>query len=151
MKLYICINKTSLPGYTHIDPIPKDNIPAFQGSIQDLNQIAGKGECEEILAPELLDYLSPGQLDQSLSELASLLHHEGKLIIGGTEFYELCRGVFIGQVTSDQVNNLLFNSQIRKNGIYSVEEIKEKLVNLELKIQSIKINNGTFIIEAFRE
>ena len=151
MKLYICINKASLPGYMHIDPKPKDeNVAAFAGSMEDIGKLAGKSECTEILAPHILDYIPFSVIGSVLGVFSSLLRHEGKLILGGNEASELARISFMNMVDPAELNNMLYGGDFRKNGIYSIDTIRASLEKLGLVTDKIKLDSGRFTIESHR-
>lgn len=150
MKLYICINKTPISGYTHIDPKPKGNVPAFTGSLDKIQEICKPAECEEILAPDMLDYISIGQLDDVLTIFNSLLRHGGKLVLGGNNLDEFSRMSFLNLLDVEVVNSELYGNQFRKAGLYSTQTIKERLINMGLEIEEVSLDTYKFIIKSKR-
>lgn len=150
MKLYICINKQPIKGYTHIDPVPKDDVPAFSGTLESIKDICSQAECEEILAPDMADYINFSQIDNVLDMLCSLLRHNGVIILGGNDSYELSRLVFLDALECEHINNILYGGNFRKNGLFSVDFIEQKLKERGLEILNIKMDAGKFIIKAKR-
>lgn len=150
MKLYLCINKQPINGYTHIDPMPKGDVPAFTDSIDKITEVCDRAECEELLAPDMLDYISHSQIDNVLDIMVSLLRHNGVIILGGNDAHELCRLVFLGAIDSEVINNSLYGGDFRKNGLHDISSIKKRLTDKGLEILNIKLDSGKFLIKAKR-
>lgn len=150
MKLYICINQEPMQGYLHIDPMPKGDVPAFTGTLDQIAQVCDKAECEEIIASEMLDYINIKQIDDVIKTFASLLRHDGEMVLGGNDIEELSRMSFLSLLKLEDVNNILYGDKFRKAGLYSADFIRTKLEEHGLEILNITLNTYKFTIRCKR-
>lgn len=147
MKIRLGIHEANLDGYINLDPVPLEG-PAFVGSIIDLSGICSESECLELLAPSVLDYIPGPLIDQALEHWVKLLRKSGKIILGGTDYLEVARNTpFLGTVS---FNELVYGNPIKKQGMFSLSEVVDKLKSLGLKIMSQKLQNNKFVVSAVR-
>lgn len=150
MKLKICVNDHELKGYLHVDPYPLDGGPAFTGSLSDIKVVAS-GECQEILADKIMDYVAASDVLTCLRHWVSLLSRQGKLVIGGTDLISVAKGVYTQRLNLVDANKLIFGEKVRKNGQISLCDVADILVELGMTITKKRLEDYSFVVEATRD
>lgn len=107
------------------------------------------GECEEIRAVDICDYIHITQIEQFLLNLFKKTRKGGKLVIGGTDYL----AVFLDNsgLTTGQVNNIFFNINSKpKAGLYTLDDIVDILDKLGMKITKKILKDYEYTVEAIR-
>lgn len=150
MKIKISVNDHSVKGYLNIDPYPLDPIPAFTGNLAKLDMVV-QGECKEILADKIMDYVAAQDVLVNLKHWISLLGRGGKIILGGTDLISVSKGVYTQRLNLVDANKLIFGERVRKNGQNSLCDLVDILTELGLRITKKKIEDYQFVVEAVRD
>lgn len=151
MKLLLTVGGLSQDGYVHVDPVPgSEDTPAFQGNFNNLTAVCDFGECREILATDIMDYVRADDVFSTLEHLSKLLAHGGKLIIGGTDLYELAKAIMNQTIDLREANVILYGNVVRKMGQLSLDHLTELLLSFGLKIHHKRVNGLNMVVEAVR-
>lgn len=99
-----------LNGFLNLDlaaqPNENDRIHA---DIFKLDNLIDNNECDQIIINDSLDYLPFGQARQTaLQHVMTKVSHGGKLIITGSDLYEVCRLGHLGQLDSQTLNSIVY-------------------------------------------
>lgn len=152
MKLYITVGTEPMSGYTTIDPSGGEGKTSCD--FRSLDNICGQAECKEICAPEMMDYVHCGEVMNVLKNWVSKLRHGGRIVVGGTDLYEVSKGIVAGQVDTVNSNKTIYGSAnlypFVKIGMYTRHDIESILLELGLKIDKKRVNNRCYVVEAVR-
>ena len=153
MKLHISVGKAPLNGYLNLDtaPINPEEQPAFTGSLLDLTVMVEESECKEILADDILDYVTAENTYATLEYFIKLLRHGGCLIVGGTDLYEVSKAVTNQTLNIREANEILHGINADRVNQMSIIDLCEILKSLGLKIMSQRINGFKMVVTAVRE
>lgn len=153
MKLQLSVNKAPLNGYLNLDPSPVDPDvqPAYTGNFGDLSVIVEISECTEILADEVLDFVSAEDTYPSLEYWSKLLRHGGSLIVGGTDLYEVSKAVVNQTLNIREANEVLHGVGVARINQMSIVDLCEILKSLGLIIISKRINGFKMVVTAERK
>lgn len=153
MKIFITIGSQPLNGYINIDPSGGDGKKSMD--FRSLDDISEPAQCTEICAPEILDYIHHSEIMPVLQNWVSKLRHGGTIIVGGTDCYEVAKGIVSCQLDTVVFNKALFGLSPQfpfiKLGMYTRHDIESILRNFGLKIIHKRINNRTYTVEAKRD
>ncbi len=152
MKLHLSVNKSSMNGYLNLDPAPIDpnSQPAFTGSFTNLSALVEDSECTEILADDILDYIVAKNIHPSLEYWTKLLRHGGKLIVGGTDLYEVAKAIVNQSLKIREANELIHGTSIQHISQISMLDLCELIKSLGLNIIVKRTNGFKMVIEAVR-
>lgn len=158
MKVNLLINQKHLAkdGYLNIDPTAtKEDSPLIiEGNPTILESHIEDGEADEIIAMNIIDYVSYPKVSTVLKQWAGKLSHKGKLIIGFTDVLSVCRRFYIGQITKEKIAEMLYGNCVEgwdvKKACLTLESMKLKLNEVGLKINNIKILEHFIVIEGER-
>ncbi len=97
----------------------------YISQMEMLDFYVSNGECEEIIANDILDHTEYAKRGEVLSLLVSKLQvKQGKILIGGFDYRGVCKFAVNGQSDGPQVNQLLFGSAPNlKKSIAHIEEV----------------------------
>ncbi len=153
MKLQLSVNKAPLNGYLNLDTLPvnPESQPAFTGTFGDLSLFVEISECTEILADEILDFISTKDIFTTLEYWSKLLRHGGSLIIGGTDLYEVSKAVFNQTLNIREANEILHGTHTQRINQMSIIDLCEILKSLGLTIMSKRINSFKMVVVAVRK
>jgi len=121
------------------------------GYRKNLDDICEDGECSEINAVEMLDFIEYPNHRDFILHLVKKLRHDGVLYIGGTDIVNFSLGVFNKSIPLDKANEIMFgtaNTPV-KVGVTCLEEVRKILLTTELRITK-QICEPNFIIGARR-
>lgn len=138
MKICIGVNE-SRNGYENV------------GFVKNLDAFAENGECEEILASNILEYIPCPNVEQFILHLASKVAHGGKIVICGVDYIELCKMAIRQDFNVAEFNKLMFGngSQPRESAI-NLNIVSNLLLSNGFKIQKKRLNGYNFVVEAIR-
>lgn len=145
MKLQVVLNRPAISSFHHVGP-------AYGTSIKNLD--CSDNECEFIVADDICDYIEHDELFGIIKHYVSKLRHQGSIVIGGTEIFEIAK-ILLFETNLESFNKTVFGSSKEltrlKSGATSMFYIIDILVSLGLKITKKRIDAAKFIVEAFRE
>ena len=152
MKINLLLNnKNLLNTHTNIDPFADGSDDRICGNVTDFldsqgNEICCDGEVEELIAHEIIEYFSPGQVDYILNVWVKKLSLNGTLVISAVDFEEVARGIIFGNLNrAEQLNEMLHGKQEeawqQKKTVFSLNILVGMLETRGLKILK-KINEN---------
>ena len=168
MKINIIIGSSNYKsGYINIDPTLKrkgelvelensndDQSNIVKTDIRNLNDIVEDSECKELIAEDVLDFLELSESRTVLSHWISKLRHGGKIIVGGTDIYEVCRLFYKQAIDLNTLNSIIHGNFSEpwdvKMGHSTLEDLQEFLQSQGIKIIKKRIQGFKMIIEGER-
>ena len=152
MKVHLSINNDPINNYVNITSAGGEGRVACD--FRNMDHICQAACAEEFYAPDMLDYVHGSQIIHVLKYWVSRLRKGGKIIVGGTDLFEFCKGVVSGQLNCVEANKVIFNdlniSPFLKQGLFVWSDIELMLTELGLKVIHKRISNRKFTIEAHR-
>lgn len=110
------------------------------------------GECTEIHAPEVLDYIPQYDFDSFMDGLVNKMRHGCELTLGGSDIMESAKQLLRGDRSIYNMNQALYGDKdIMKLGQYSLHLVSEKLLQRGLKILEKNIDHNQMYVKAIRE
>ena len=168
MKINILIGGTDYKsGYINIDPTLKrksesialensndDQSNIVKSDIRNLDDIVSDSECKELIAENVLDFLELSESRAVLSHWISKLRHGGKIIVGGTDIYEVCRLFYKQAIDLNTLNAIIHGDFSQpwdvKMSHSTMENLQEFLQSEGIKIIKKRIQGFKMIIEGER-
>jgi hypothetical protein len=154
-KLNLLINGGDLrSGYVNIDPLAVGQDEVMAGSVGNLDWIADDAECDEIVALDVIDFLSSTETDATLEHWLKKLRHGGTITIGGIDLYEVAKGILHGRIDVAEANFLIHGNQsvpadCRKANT-TIQQMIRVLDGLGYELLHKKIDGYKFYITARR-
>lgn len=120
----------------------------------DIDQIAEDSQCEEILALNVIDYISVANLDATVQLWVKKLRHGGIIKISGTDLFLVAKAIDNKSMDISTANLHLYGSQETEDDFklccLEAGQIKLTLQSLGLKVVKIRYNDPNYLIEAER-
>lgn len=147
MKINITIGGSEKSGYLNIDAL-KDL------EIRNLDEYVDPAECFEIVAEDIVDYIPKQELSSVIDNWVSKLRHQGTIVVGGTDAFEVCKMFSQNSINLVELNTLLHGEQsqgwdVRLNQL-TLEAVCEELEKRGLRLLKKRINGFKFSVEAER-
>jgi hypothetical protein len=122
--------------------------------IRNLDEYVDNAECFEIIADDVIDYLPRQEISVVIDNWVSKLRHQGTIVIGGTDAYEVCKMFSQNAIDLQELNNLFHGQQtqewdVRLNQL-TLQTVSEELEKRGLKTLKKRINGFKFSVEAER-
>lgn len=144
--------KGILPGYVNISPVETPD--GILGSVTSLDTYIEDAEATEILARDVLDFMSPHDIDDIIEHWVRKLRHGGSLTIGGVDLPSVSQAIARGEMSIDDGNRLLYGSQDvpwnYRKATTSLLLIVEKLSGAGLKIMSKRYIGNYYSVTGVR-
>lgn len=151
MKVNLLLNAPGdvRSGYANIDPFHEgDNL--VKGDVANLNWLCDDGECEEVVAHDLLDYYPRCGIEEIVTGWAKKLKRGGKLAISCVDLREVARGLLTGQLTSEQARTLLCGPQRQvwefKKCPLTGQEVRDILKGIGLEVLTERYDGYRFVL-----
>jgi len=147
MKLNITIQPYELSGYKNISPLTGSNI---------LDLPVEKAECTEIIGEDIIDYISYDKIQEVVTGYVSKLRHGGRIILGGTDIFEVAKQCITQSNPVQKTNQLLYGDGNPsgwgfKRSCTTILHISSIFSQLGLKVTKQRLSETKFIVEAFRQ
>ncbi len=105
--------------------------------------------CLEINLSNVLDYAVPhSHRNKALTQIIKKLRHNGVINIEGIDIIELCRSLYLGDLSVQESNKLIYN--YKKLSCSTLLEIEEQLKGLGCEITRKRIDNTVYSISGKR-
>jgi hypothetical protein len=119
----------------------------------EVNKYCMEAQADEIYGPQVLDYFSTDELEELMPLWAKALRVDGKITIGGTELFILCKNAVNRNKELAEINNILFGRTNAIKSITSIESTKEFLSSLGFTISNVNLNYESclYSVEAYKE
>ena len=168
MRVSITVGATQFKnGYLNIDPISEEggelvgsryHQDNFDGSIKadvrNLDDVAMDSECVEIIAEDVLDYLVIDEARAAIAHWIKKLRHGGRIVIYGTDSYEVCKQLMQRTIDIDQFNHLIHGEFTQpwdvKMSHMSIGDLQNELESHGIKILKKRVNGFSMVIEGER-
>lgn len=114
MKVNLLIDDPSgvRPGYVNVDPLAPSGDPhRVQCDPTDVDRVCVAGECEELLALGVLDYVPLADAGRVLDHWVSRLAHGGEIALSAVDLLEVSRAVCNRVLSVGDANLLLHGGQ----------------------------------------
>ena len=135
------VNEAPMPGYKYLDVDAED----FDGNYLEIPDCS-YGQAVEIYAPTILDYLPMGEHQKLVEYWSRLLSIGGKIILGGTDLYMICRSAVERTASIDQVNKVLFYKKSQLKSLTSLQSTRRLLESLGLEIVKCDLVDNNYAI-----
>ena len=158
MKVNITVGSSGhINGYLNIDPITGSDDQegdAVKCDVRNLDGLVMDSQCHEIIAENVLDYLTVTDATAALSNWTKKLRHKGRIIVGGTDAYEASKQFSQGVISLSQYNYIVHGSMGSpwevKLSHNTVSSLESSLKFLGIKILKKRINGLNMVIEGER-
>ncbi len=161
MKLNLLMNSTDVrANYINIDPFP--TLPEHQvfseekkqGDIRSLDWITDDGECEDILALDIINFLSPPEIERVTAGWCRKLKQGGSITLGTLDLREICRSMVHSNMPVPDAILALYGPQsqgwdIRKNAL-TLQILEQILQQNGCRITKKRSNNYKSIVTGQR-
>lgn len=156
MKINLLRNTNDvLSGYLNIDPFTMGtDTDKVAGGLTDLSYHVDDAEASEIIARDILDYFDPPTGDRALENWIRKLRHGGKLVVGGTDLYEVAKAITNYSLLPEAANKLLYGSftqpwEMKKHSTCLLATASWLEVK-GLHVIKKRLNNFSYCVEAQR-
>ncbi len=146
-----------LQTHFNINPFAKqgeaDNI--IRDNVENLDKHVDGSELKELLAYDVIDYISLDKHEEVIENWASKIRFGGKIIIGGVDFFEVCKAFSQYKLGSLEANILIHGPQTKP---YLIKRLSHTAVGLSeylkqkfnFTILKKRISNYRMVVEAER-
>jgi hypothetical protein len=140
-----------------INPYCNEETDAVKmGNPRNLDKWVDNGEAAEILAYDVIDFLEPTQVFDTINHWVGKLAHGGKIVIGGTDIYNVCLDFSRFKINIVQANKALHGSFEKpflfRRVNYTLDGLVNQLRDCGLKILKKRFDTETYMmtVEAIR-
>lgn len=95
-----------------------------------------------------LDYVLPSERADVISECVDKVRYGGTIEIYGVDIDEISRSIFLGELTLNDINDLLYNN---RRSISNLHDTVNYLVGRGLTIKIKRVHERIFYVKAIRE
>ena len=112
-----------------------------------------EGQCTHLYAPSIMDLFRTPELEKIIPRWAKLIAPNGKILLGGTDLYILCREAIRREKDLGQINDILFEKSYGIQSITSAGSTREFLQSQGFLVSNILIDydNFTYTVEGIRD
>lgn len=136
----IAFGPCNYDGYTNFGI----NYKSFADEVDD-------GECIEIYAPEILDYIPSYAFNEFFSLLLSKMRHGCEITVGGTDLFETAKQILRGDYNTEEMNKTLYGTKDNpKLGQYGLHVLSSIFLSKGMKILAKKLDSNKMYIKAQR-
>lgn len=156
MKIQLVYGEGDLyNGYLVLNPfLEQETDQVKRCDIKNIDNFCCDGECEELIAVNVLEYFNASKIPEILSHWIKKVAINGKIIIGVTNVYDVARCFVNGVINLETFNALVHGTNEKpylvKRSCLTSTLIENYLKSAGLKIMKRKINNYNVIIECVR-
>lgn len=147
MKIYITNGEDTQKNYETVSPLLGHNIRLLN------NELVANSECDEILAPDIIDYIPTSSLTETLRNYVSKMRKGSVISIGGTDLFMLCTIIVRRECSVLEANQEIFGgsySHLCKNSLIGINDCSGLLEELGLKILSKTLDGVKYLVKAQR-
>jgi predicted SAM-dependent methyltransferase len=141
-------------GYLNIDPISGELDGGTKADVRNLDEVVMDSECVEIIAEGVLEYLEFESAKAAIAHWVKKLRHGGRIIISGTDYYEVCKQIMQRTVGVNEFNNLIHGGFTEpwdvKMSHMSINDLQNELKSNGIKILKKRVNGFSMVIEGER-
>lgn len=153
VKVNLLINRPDdvRSGYLNLDPAatPESRDGRVHTDLGILAEVDA-GECQELVAHDILDAFPIDRVDAVLGIWLSKLAHKGRLSLSVPDLREVSRAYLAGGLTAEQANLLLHGDHYRRQCSFSIQQLCDVLSSKGYKIVTAKVANFHAILTVER-
>jgi len=143
--------------HTNINPFANDadGETIIRGDISNLDKYVDDAELFELVAEDVIDYIPMSETQKTLNNWISKIRIGGKIILGGVDLFEACKGVSLRHIDTLQANMILHGTQekpylVRKSS-FACDELCDYLEkNGGFKVIKKRTDSYAMVVEANR-
>jgi len=142
LKIQLTVNQPEMHGYLWASP--------FNESLKNPQEFFNcweycmDGQCTELYGPTILDIFTVGELEIIIPKWAKLIAGNGKMILGGIDFYIMAKEGLRRAKDIGTINEILFSKSYGVQSITSIESTRKFMESLEFKINNICLDYENF-------
>ena len=138
MKINLTVDPNNLrEGYLNICPFAEDD-KVVSKDIANLDKVVDDGECSELVAMNVLETFPAKEVNEVINNWLKKLKHGGVLVLGFTEFMEVCKAFVNRELTIEDATLFLHGFQNHpwehRRVNLTMGQVSEVLKNKGLKI-----------------
>jgi hypothetical protein len=141
----------TLSGFVNVDPFCQPDDSHVPGPVDHIDYLCEDGECEHIVAEDVLSYFPARNVASILDNWLAKLRHGGILTVCDVDINEVAKGITNKQIDLTKANVLLYNDQgePRKSGLTGFE-LAKSLEECGFKVNKFRLNSYRFVVEVQR-
>tara|TARA_X000001036_G_C19990839_1_gene526151 strand:+ start:32 stop:511 length:480 start_codon:yes stop_codon:yes gene_type:complete len=143
--------------HLNINPFAEEEIEnkIIRSDVTNLDKHIDDGELDELLAYDVIDYISITDAESCIANWVKKLRVGGKICVGGTDLIEVCKSFSQYRVDITTANELIHGSQekpylIKKINFTCIGMCEYLESHFGLNIIKKSVNNYKMIVEAVR-
>lgn len=146
-----------LQTHLNINPFAKNDEESsvIRDDIENLDKHVDSSELKELVAYDVIDYVSLEKHEDVIENWASKIRFGGKIIIGGVDFFEVCKAFSQYKIGSLEANVLLHGTQEKP---YLIKRLSHTAIGLSdylsqkfnFTITKKRISGYQMVVEAER-
>lgn len=146
-----------LQTHLNINPFAKNDEQenVIRDSVENLDKHVDSSELKELIAYDVLDYISLDKHEDAIENWASKIRMGGKIIIGGVDFFEVSKAFSQYKLGSLEANILIHGTQTKP---YLIKRLSHTAVGLSeyltqrfnFTITKKRVSNYQMVVEAER-
>ena len=131
-----------ISGYLNLDCSPDpNNKQAIAVDPFKLDDVLDNNELEEFLVNDTLDFLPLQARATALNHWMTKIAHGGKLIIMGSDIYEVCRLGHLGQLDVQALNSIVYGIG-KKSFVRPMDNVQMVLSSGQFESEEVKYNSN---------
>ncbi len=144
-----------MSGYLNIDQYGSSPDVTI-GEVENLDYVCDDAQCVDLIARDILDYVTPDKIDAVLGNWVSKIRHGGKITIGGTDMFLVSMKHFRGDIDTDVASMYLYGRRLKphqfKKNMSTLSNVANCLANSGFKILLKKYEEGncSYVVTAER-
>jgi hypothetical protein len=144
-----------LQEYININPFALEETDNTRiADVKQLDSIVEDAEATEIIAADVVDYLSMEEINKALDHWISKMRHGARLVIGGCDSYDAAKALVQFEIDLETFNLLVHGTQdqphLFKKMCLTLSGLCDYLEEKGLKIIKKRRNGLNYVVEAQR-
>jgi len=152
MKINICYtNLNRHDTYTNISPFASPDSGFLQVDIRNLDEICSDDEVKEILAVDVINYLTADDTIKSIQNWIKKLKCGGRLILVFDDIYEIARRIYVQILNNEEINHIIYGKQEKpyeiKRSAFPMHWLKNHILAQNTRLIKCRLDNHQAILE----
>lgn len=122
------------------------------GFVKNVDAFAENGQCDEVVSPDMLNYIHFSTAEDFIVHLAKKVKHGGLLVLGGKDPIEVSKMLVRGDFNFIEYNRIMYgdaNARPLANTM-TINAVVNTLTLNGFKIMKKRLDGYTFTVEAKR-
>lgn len=151
MRINLLLNSNEVrAGYVNVDPFADPQDTTKTRLQLDQLDFVDRGEVQDLLALNIIDFIPSTDKDNYLNYLLSLLAIGGTITLGGINIDTVARSYANHQIDLATVNVLLYGQNPTKSGLINLTQLENVLAGKGLRILEKKQVGFEYFVKAER-